>query len=335
MEEKVSLKECFTNTWKEYFGKEDTIVSLLGDLGISDQVFKEIVTRRSIGDNRCVVIASTTKVEDGHLGKVIIDFKLGEPSWQQMMDVTFKIGSDCEKKIVIFSAPEDPEYQDYLKPLTAYDNRILVGSFARINNDCGFDTWLLRASISTDSNKVEPEYDVIEEPGDHRSTRYSKLPSKRDFEKAEFWVVYYDSFAGYFAGSGPTAAAKPDCWMGYGSWISGGGLEFRPTWTDKGLLMHATAESESGVDTLKWLWENSYDEIREKYKGEPKLHKKRGSPFKLSVRVSEISFTDVIYSTPQKKEEYAEDVFGREREFHEFLTELINRREPEMKVVNS
>lgn len=322
MQEKVGLIEYFGSSWRDHFTGEDTIISLLNNVGISDHVFKNIYRRYSIDHNRYGLVINTVKKDTGYLVRIVLDVKLGEPTWNQLMDVTYSIGADCDIKIVIFDGEKNSD---------SFGGSSLAESFCEVVNKSGVSIYLVQVKAAMDDGrKSEVEYEVMVDPKDYTDAPYSKLPSKRRFDEIEFWVLHYDPFCGF----DPPAVVKPHCWIGYSSWRRSGDLDLTPTWTDEGFFMHAIAESGPGADTLKWLWENRHDEIREHYKGcKVKLHKKSGTPHKLSVRLWEVPFRNFIYSTADEKDYYADEFFGGEREFSEFMDSLIMDREPEKKAV--
>jgi hypothetical protein len=241
-----------------------------------------------------------------------------------MMDVTFNIGSDCGKRLVLFNAPRKEEYDSDLNA-----DRDLAKSFSQVTNDCGLDTWLIRTSVPVNDFRTEPRYDILQGPSQKRFTKHRKLPSKSKFEKAEFWVIYYDCFLGHFAGDGPTAKFNPACWMDYCS-IRDGRLFFMPTWTNEGFFMHTISDAE----TVQWIRDHKRDAIRDHYRNcRIKLHKKKGVPHKLSVRIWETPFREFTGATPKEKYEYADAVHGYEWEFYQFIEGLVGDMESEKKAM--
>jgi len=78
---------------------------------------------------------------------------------------------------------------------------------------------------------------------------------------------------------------------------------------------------------MKWLWENRLKEIREHFKDfEITLHKQRGIPSKISLKVSDRSMRDVIFSTADEKCDYANQVHDSLKEFRLYIEELIDEK---------
>ena len=123
-----------------------------------------------------------------------------------------------------------------------------------------------------------------------------------------------------------SSSKYPQTWLDPECRIAGD-LDFSPQWSSKGLFIHAVAQFDSEIEEMKWLWEQRLKEIREHYKGkEVTLHKQRGVPSKISLRVSDRSMRDVIFSTPDEKLDYANQVHDSLKEFRLYIEELIDEK---------
>ena len=140
-----TLKEYFGNTPIEYFTEKNAIETLMDEIGISDQKFTGIETTSRINDDRFYVIFNTVKDGHGNKGRHIIDVIFSEPTWQQMMDVTFGVGAECDSRMIIY----DNASQSYDK----LSNRETAVKFASINNDCGVVTYIINATVAENFEK--------------------------------------------------------------------------------------------------------------------------------------------------------------------------------------
>lgn len=318
----VGLKEYFGNDWRDNFAKEETMTDLFSKLDISDHVFKSIITTHAIDDDRCVVVAKTTKADSGHMGKVILDVRLGQPSWTQAMDITFNIGEDCDKRIILFDGPREPK-----RIVDPSADRYLVGGFVKINNDCGLDTQLVHTWVSIDDDEVEIKYDVIDTKLSYPNTGIKKLPSRREFQEAEFWAAYLDPLYG----SDPPLSIEPgEGWFSHGIGVLLRDVVTECSWTDEGLFFYAIADK--GSDTLKIIWERKREELEGLYKG---CRIELEEPRKLSVRERKEPFKNIIHSTSSEKEYYAEELRDAENKFADIMEEFVCDLGSEKKVVNS
>jgi len=75
-----SLQDILGNSWREHFSKEETIKDLLKTLDLKGRIFKNIVTRYSINDDRLAIISTIENTDTSHLEKMIIDVKTGVPT---------------------------------------------------------------------------------------------------------------------------------------------------------------------------------------------------------------------------------------------------------------
>ena len=72
----------------------------------------------------------------------------------------------------------------------------MAEGFAKVNNDCGFDTFVIEVSLGSDKTY---KYDLEIYPDEKKWTSLKKLPTKQEFEKAVFRVFYNqtDQLGGY------------------------------------------------------------------------------------------------------------------------------------------
>ena len=131
----LEFKECSSEDWKRRFSSKEEIAELLNSIRIDDCELKDIMNTYLIDHNRLVVIARVRKKANGRLKKIVIDVKTGEPTFQQMMDLTFNLGSDSDKRVVVFDGSKVTE--EIRDPGA---DRDMIQSFAQITNDCGVST---------------------------------------------------------------------------------------------------------------------------------------------------------------------------------------------------
>ena len=314
--EKVKLKEYFGKNWrKSYLTRKDEIVKLLGELEIKNYEFIRIASRMLINDDRCVVIVIAKRTDNGHLRKIVIDTKLGSPTWQQFIDVTYNIGADSDIKIIIFD-------DGFLEPDGKSDSpgdELMIWNLVTRNNRCGVHTYLVDAKGTIiDGKKMGVSYSLSDDPTDGGDKNDAQFPSKEEVERAEFWHGCYRFVVGF------EPFEPDDNIVGTSGpyYYAGRNLVTTPSWTDTGFHMNVVGIP--GSEEVKWLWKNRRSEIKKHY---PEcliaLCKRSGKPYKIAVRVSEQPFTDCVYSTLDEKEEYAEWVSHQERRFVNLIDELL------------
>ena len=261
MKDNITLYKHFGDAFARYYAKEETILDLFKELKLTDEQLVTIAENDRIDDNRCFVILKTKNRITGDLSKVIIDVTRGNPTWRQMMDVTFDRGRECDKKIVIYYDLPDMQHKSCSLDRRSFDNRDMAESFAAINNDCGIETYVGRYEVIIDADEdAAKEHTTWIGPGDTERTKYTEHPSKEEFQKAELWLYYWR-----FLGIDSPTEFEPDRWIPAGSYYRIGAT-IRPEWNQKGRFMIISANSDDEKAVLKWLLENRDREIREEFK---------------------------------------------------------------------
>ena len=180
--------------------------------------------------------------------KIIIDAIDGEPNSNQVKELTYDEGSDCDKRFILYTK----ENQGYVKNEYRYEQE-MVKSFAKVNNDCGFDTYLVKVSLGPVKTY---QYDFSVCPEYKKRTSITTLPTKQEFEKAVFKVFYNqtDQFLGY----------EHDYMYNIDDWFSGTHwyvdhyhILFKyPIWDENGLFVQADSVTHGGADELNIVKEN-------------------------------------------------------------------------------
>ena len=305
-----TLKEYFGNTPIEYFTEKNAIETLMDEIGISDQKFTGIETTSRISDDRFYLIFNTVKDGHGNKGRHIIDVIFSEPTWQQMMDVTFGVGAECDSRMVIY----DNASQSYDK----VSNRETAVKFASINNDCGVDTYIINTSIAENcgKNKIELKYEIEASPSCGYQTKYRKLPSIEEFEQAEFWL-YYDETYDYTQ----EMLYDPDWWMGGPTtYLVEELIGLSPSWSNDGFYVQVTADNYLGHQMLVKLIDNKRHKIEQHFdKYELKIKRKPDTPIEITVKYDDIPFKEFTLMSIENKCEYIEKYRNLQEEFSEFL----------------
>lgn len=118
------------------------------------------------------------------LRKVIIDVRLGKPSFEQVHDATYTIGADCDKRVLIFT--DSNNYIDYEK--MEADLAVVRNLLLAINSkDLGL--YLVQSSVFTDYDFFINE--LIYDPDDDPKDFAAPLPSRMEFLEEVFWQLYY------------------------------------------------------------------------------------------------------------------------------------------------
>ena len=300
----------------KYFDRKEKINSLFESININDVRLGHVQSTYLIDNNRYVVIAIVENI-NRDLSKVIIDMIIGEPTWSQLMDITFNLGSDCGKKIILYKGEEVDFGGDPPNSIGSAE------AFAYINNQCGVDTYLINVNEELGKNDQQTlVYDIKLKPSDDKNTTYKKHPIKQDFQKSELWFYQCNCLCERFP---YPLEIDADGYLN-GPWAYHyEGLVIFPEWDDKGLYMCVNAKTETGKETLKWLVENKEKEIRENYKDrEVQVHRKSDVLCGLSVRVHREPFINFVYASGDKKCEYAGELNTEQFELWGYIESLMD-----------
>ena len=327
MKRKMNLTEALGNEWKSHFSKGSTITELLDTLGMADQTFKEIVASYTINDDRLAVLVNTMSIKDAHLARILIDFKCGELTYEQLVEDTFTIGADCDMRVVIIDGGRDSEnVQDFDY---SSEDLWMGDSFVKLLNHHGISTYLVEALKETDKeNHARIQYYTIRKPDPERMCPGKALPSKRKFEEASFWVVY-SAVLSPFNMDSPPLLAEPHYWIDYGEeFYCEERLKLIPTWNDDGFSIQITRAPFEEADSrlLKRIWKENEKLIGDKFKDKQLVVKdKRNAGMELTVRMTDKPFRDFILSSAQEKYELARMFHDTVNDIRNFFIEIMER----------
>ena len=313
-----TLKEFLENKPIEYLTEKKTIENLMDNIGISDQKFTGIETANKPDDDRFSVIFNTIKDGHGNKGRHIIDVIFGEPTWQQMMDITFGPGRECGTKIAIFD--DAVEWSDKIS------NRKTAAKFASINNKCGVDTFVIAAYLTRDreKDKIDIAYYIFA-PQHHGYIIDRRICRSRDeFEQEEFWL-YFDEYIDL----GQERIYDPNCWFGGPVvYFIDEVIDAFPIWNEDGFFVRATADNFPGHQTLVDLLESKRNEIEKHFKMyNINISRIPDSPIEITVKYDDRPFREFVSMSIEEKNRCAEkfrNVLGEFRGFFEELLEDID-----------
>ena len=315
MSENYKSIEFGSGKWKKEFYREKSLTSIIDSTDIKGYEFHRIEKKYTVDDNR---VGAIVQIElSGRKKRVIIDFQRGESTWEQLMDITFNIGNGSDSLIAVHGDSrnienENNDADEFLLPPECFVNVLLAYKV---------EAYLVRAERQSSCQEyITYEYSC--NPKKSSETFSGKLPSKRQFEKAEFWNLHWES------------NLQCGCERLYNSsdWFNGGrtgytvnGLELVPKWSDRGFFLMGIPESNNGVELLEWLWKNKRQEFRNEYdECKIKMYKKNGRPSKLSIQLSDMPFKEVLLSDFRGREYYGDYAFVQECFLGELIENLVD-----------
>jgi hypothetical protein len=210
----LSFEEYFESDWRKHFQETDAVQSILDASGLSDSLeFVQINSRYLIDDNRVAVIALIKRKNSKLLEKLIIDVIEGDPSFEQLMDVIYNVGADCEYRVVLYDhnvkyKSHDVNLKDsdlILKFRCDYYHPVVGSMLTSLMEKLSGHAFLTVIGIDlevNESNSVTFQYTNIEsiskdlqnidvEALTRTDFKYPKFPDRSIFERAEFWGPYF------------------------------------------------------------------------------------------------------------------------------------------------
>jgi hypothetical protein len=290
---------------------QETINRLIESLKLCEYELKRIDRTYRIDPNRngTVIILKDTKT--GHQLKATIDFKNGKPSWEQMMDITFGIGEGSDIRIALYDRPDTIDDLD-----DNDEGEFMAKSFVSVLKGSGLKAHLVRMDVSLKDGRIPKIRFIPVCEDDIPQATFDTLPSKREFEQAEFWLVQHESFYP----SDPPIVLDPSRWFGEIDWEWSGNPACGVRWDERGIVLHARFETQEDLEDLNWLWEKKRAEILDRFKAcEGKIEKGENGDQSLVVIDPSIPFRNFVLAEKEEKFILMEEYLGTETEFPDFI----------------
>ena len=238
----------------KHFEKKSAIKKLLKQHKIAKIKSVESVQTYKKDENRSGLIITGKEEGTDQTEKILIDFKLGEPSIAQVFDAIYEIGKDCSKRIILFGGfgkneVRDPATDEYVVAslITSMNHYPLY--FSLVQLDCSkFETELFNMDL-VGGIISRPEFSI------------NDLPSIERFREAEFWEVYYDHLNESFYRSWKAFECGIDNDTKYGWKFCGPFLEVKVKWTNEGAFFFVVPTRED-TDHLKEILQTKKRELQ-------------------------------------------------------------------------
>lgn len=320
-----TFQNYLTVSWDQVLCKDGDILEFFKLLGIKD--LKDIqITSRTYSDDDRMIINVTADNEEDKIIRIVIDSTAGIPTWQQFVNVTYDQQDSADIKIILYG----DEYRDYQTDFTA-GGILEIGNLVRRNNLCGAATYLVKGiDFDRTGRKILNRCSIEEDPNSVPVDPNRILATKRQVQEAEFWTGYY------FPQAGPESIIEIydeiiDDWApGYSLTND---LRTEASWNDDGFFIKLIEERPS--EAIHWIWDNRRSEFEKAYPNcDITLDNIDGKLHALSIRILNISMTELIKMTPDNKWYYGDYVYGQEHNFKEIADSVVDDYELMVKAAN-
>jgi len=190
----LCFEEYFQDDWRKHFQEKETVQSIMDAAGLSSSHdFVQINSRYLIDDNRIAVIALIKRKSDNILEKLIIDAIAGRSSFEQLIDVVYNIGSDCDYRVALF----DQNSKNYPEGIYMAEP-VMHELIERIDGHL-FLCWINVDATRDEHGILKINYASMESATKHPCP--FDAPTRRDFEYAELFrytmeVLTSEGFSG-------------------------------------------------------------------------------------------------------------------------------------------
>jgi hypothetical protein len=304
--------ERFYARCEKELSQENALRKLFDTLGISTREMVRVETTYTVEPNRYGMNVVLSSELEKQLLKATVDFKHGTPTWQQMMDVTFGIGESADLKITVFDG-EDNELDDVDDSADVDLAQCLVN----VLNSCGGTSYLLKM----DTPKGEGlKFTPIATPPKDRKLIFKELPTRTDFERAEFWVRYQSERF-----PEPKAlTSDPLFWFRDQSLVQSRKVKAVTRWDDHGICLEAVFSTPLETQEFRRRFYANFVNAWAKYEGcRIRIRSKEGKDKRLTAKLSDVPFRNFVLGTESERKELTSFYQLAEQEIPYFIDMVI------------
>ena len=214
----------------------------------------EFIKKYNAGNDRVGAICQFKDLLNGKTKHVIIDMINGKYcSYQQLLDVAFIHGKNCDYRIIMHNGENKGFY-----PLE-YEE--VFSEFFTYINDHGLN--IFQAEIEPHFLIELSQIELLDEPPIESEYIHSSLPALSEFQTAEFWQFYHYPTSGYYPPVDYKNSMSNLFCINHHYGSSNADLILR--WDENGAIYHALTVCEN--ETLRRLLKYDLPEIKGKYDG--------------------------------------------------------------------
>jgi hypothetical protein len=285
-------KRFYARCEKE-LSRENTLRKPFDTLGIPGCEMVRVENTYTVEPNRYGLNAVFRRDSDNQFLKATVDFKHGRPTWQQTMDVTFGIGESSDLKITVFDG-QDSELDD------ADDSADvdLAQCFVNVLNSCGGTSYLLKMNTPKGGGA---KFTPIATPPKDRKLILNELPSRSDFERAEFWVRYHSERF-----PEPKAlTSDPLSWFRDHSLVQSRNVKSETRWDDHGIRLEAVFRTPLETHEFRHRFDTNFVNAWGNYQGcTIRIRTKEGERKRLTAKLSDVPFRNFVLATESERKEF-------------------------------
>ena len=291
--------------------KESIITDLFENLCFEDIKNVEIIESYDCNNDHVGLIAEMQNKNTDEIEKIIIDVVVGYPVTEQIYETVYKKGSNCDKRIII--------YTEGLADHDAYGGMDDDAIKNLVENLNGYGTNIFLVKMKYDSVENRFKYSVTAKPFKFLHHRISDLPSEEELKIEEFWEFYYMLHAKNFIDPSETFTGPIDGKSENGDVYESDKAAVYSTWTREGLFFHAK-DLNDDADCSEDGWEKRMHKLQLLFPDEeittfmdPKFFAD------MVIKIWQIPVQCLMDASVSEKKRMASEIFEKYRNLIEFL----------------
>ncbi len=295
---------------------KNNINALLKELFYNNLKLVKIIETYDCNNEHTGLIVQAKNKITNKKEKIIIDAVIGYPVTEQVYETVYKKGSNCDKRIII--------YTEGLADLDAYggeDDDAIKNLVANLN---GYGTNIFLVNLVESKNEVPLDYLIIQEPFERPDYKMTELPTEAKLKEEEFWDVYYwqqfeDVYYPWKAFTGYLHEPRK-----FGHVYGPDGAELYVKWTDQGLFFEAIDEDDE-AEYLEPIWNSRKHELQALYPdAEMTFFMEPRKLPKLLVKIWPIPAQHLMDASISEKKRLAKKILEEFGKFIDFITSPLN-----------
>ncbi len=301
--------------------KEISIIQRL----INESVMTDLLKNLCIKNIKKLKIIEAYECNNEHIGlivegqnkitdkkeKVIIDAVVGCPMLDQIHEIVYKKGSNCDKRIII--------YTERLANRNEYNrmNDVVIKNLVENLNGYGTNIYLIMLEECFYEKILK--YAVKAEPPENLKYNLTDLPSEARLKEVEFWEIFYCRKMECFYKPWETFKGQIHGHINFGHWFGLGGVDIYAKWTEEGMFFEAKDETEES-ECLEPIWNTRKFDIQALYPdAEITFFMKPGKLPKLLIKYLPTPVNCLSDASISEKKHLANEIFVGFHKFMEFM----------------
>jgi hypothetical protein len=243
----------------EVFTDTDNTIGIFEELNIGQ--FDEIqsVKKYDRPDGRKgLVITANMKGQKSDSTMICIDVKESLPATEQLREVIYGTGADCDVRLIVFRSLKDESDDD--DPTTDFN---FIKDIVDAKNEYGLNIYLMNFFEPQPEDK-HYHFHVFAAPVDRPKYSIDDIETELQFREGEFWICLVNSLDKDFYKNWPSPDGR---FHDLGHHVDVGGVRVKIVWDEQGSKI-AVYQTDSGNDFVRDIWKAKKSDLRKLFEGQ-------------------------------------------------------------------